>query len=382
MSFFCQRFASQIHAAFAGYVVLLLAQLLPTIGNSHASVLASIEHQQAHSLSSFDASVHLISAVFVPIIDFDVELCQTRLDIELRTTLQIPCSDDVSGITFNSSCSIPDADTYRLVNMSLSIFPSASSSSEGRGRQRFLFGAKDAVHTYLNGSVTLNDRGSAHHVRVFAAQSSHSHVLQWCGSAAVRVSVRAELHSSNAAGEHVTLHPVQTRDFFVVHVPDENCVGLGEQQCFDVGSDAGCFWCERAGACVHSSHSVHDAAAQCKALPDHAPPSPLTDRYSSIQCIGGVQSWPLVAPLSNRNRICMMRSVCMDDGQLTLFLSPTSNFSAFDESQLAFHNARGIAHYDGWSSLKSDIHSKYDVNYPNGDSSGFVPRVKSTSAII
>lgn len=317
--------------------------------------------------------MHLISAVFVPIIDFDNELCQTRIDVVLRTSLQLPCFDNGSGITANSSCTVLEANAFKLVNMSLSI---SSAGSEVHVRRHFLFGAETSVLAYLSGSVTLIDKGSEHHVRVFSAQSSHSHVLQWCGSAAMRVAVRAELHSSSLAGEHTQMYPIQTGDFVVVYVPEENCVVLGEQECYDVGSEAGCFWCQRAQRCLHSSRSASDAASKCNSLPKHVPPSPLIDQYSSIQCIGGIQNWPLVSPLSNRNRICMMRNVCIADGQLTLYFAPSSSFSTVDESQLSIHSTRGITHYDGWSSLKSGIHSNYDATYPDGDSSGFVPRVE------
>jgi hypothetical protein len=382
-SFICQGTASRLGCKiFAVNILLLLMRLLSAIVKANALRSTSSSLPHANALSTFGTSMHLVSAVFVPIIDFDTVECQTRIDIELRTTLQVSCIDDRSGFSVNRNCSALDAFTFKLVNMTLSVLPSMPPVSQGHGRQRFKFGAKDTVHTALSGSVALNDRGSAHQVRVFAAQSAHSHTLQWCDNAVLRIFIRAELISSNAVGEQTILCDVQTRDFVVVHVPEKDCVDLGEQPCFDAGSNAGCFWCQRARRCVHSSKSVDDAVAQCSALPPPAPHPPLYDRYSSIQCTGGLQTWPLVAPLSNRNRICMMRSVCIADGHVTLFLPPTSNLSTFDGSQSAIHNARGIAHYDGWSTLKNDIHHHHDVLYPDGDSSGFVPRVRSAAHLV
>lgn len=341
-----------------------------------SSTSSSIPHVEA--MSTFSTSMHLTSVVFVPVIDFDSEYCYTRVDITLRTTMQAPCVNDESDAIAASSCSALGSHTFMLVDASLSIMPAAASTSVGDDQRRFTFGAEDAIHTSLGGNVTLDDMGSAHGVRVFAKKSSHSHALHWCGNAAVRVYVEAKLHSSDATN-YQTIARIQTRDFVVVHVPEKACVDLGEQQCFDVGSDAGCFWCQRAQRCVHSSTSIDDAAAQCSMLPKHSPPPPLLEPYSSIQCVGGLQTWPLVAPLHNRNRICMIRRACISDGQITLYLPPSSDAAPLADPQSSVHDARGVTHYDGWSSL-TNIHQ--DVEYPDGDTAGFIPQVRRTAQII
>ena len=340
------------------------------------STSSSIPHVQA--LSTFSTSMHLTSVVFVPVIDFDSAYCYTRVDITLRTTMQAPCVNDESDVIAASSCSALGSRTFMLVDVSLSIMPAAASASVGENQRRFTFGAEDAVHTSLGGNVTLDDMGSAHGVRVFAKKSSHSHAMHWCGNAAARVLVGAELLSTDATS-YQTIARIQTTDFVVVHVPEKACIDLGEQQCFDVGSDAGCFWCQRAQRCIHSSTSIDDAAAHCSMLPKHSPPPPLLEPYSSIQCIGGLQTWPLVPPLHNRHRICMIRRACISDGQITLYLPPSSDAAPFADPQSSVHDARGITHYDGWSSL-TNIHR--DVEFPDGDTAGFIPQVSRTAPII
>jgi hypothetical protein len=342
----------------------------------HHSTSSSIAYTQA--LSTFGATLHLASVVFVPVIDFDSAHCSTRVDITLRTTMQAPCNNDESDLIAASSCSALGAHTFMLVHLSLSIVPAADAGSMGKDQQRFKFSAKDAVYTKLGGNITLDDMGSAHGVRVYAKQSSHSHTMQWCGNAATRVFVKAELHSSDSASHHIIAR-IQTSEFVVVHVPEKACVDLGEQDCFDVGSDAGCFWCQKARRCVHSSTSFEDAATQCSMLPKREPPPPLLQPYSSIHCIGGLQTWPLVGHLHNRNRICMMHRACISDGQITLYLPPSSAAGPIADSQSSLHDARGVTHYDGWSSL-TNIHR--DVEYSDGDSVGFVPHVRKTATII
>ncbi len=354
-------------------VLLFLCHASSSTANTPS--LHSTSHLPSHShpLSAVSTSMHLVSAVFVPVIDFDAPLCHTRIDVTLRTVLQMPCVDNSSHFSDVSVCSDLDIFTFNLLNISLSVLPYASFSSEGDRRQHFMFGAEHAVHAALSGGVTLNDMGSAHQVRVFAVQSSHSHTMQWCGSAATRVAVQADLHYSTSAGMHEFLRSLQTGEFVVVHLPEKACVDLDEQKCFDLGSDAGCFWCDRARKCVHSHVGFEDAAAQCSALPEPVVPPPL-DRYSSVRCTGGLQTWPLVAPLSNRNRICMMRSVCIADGRLTLFLPPLSTDGAFANSHSSLYSVRGMAHYDGWSSL---THIHHDEKHADGDSTGFVPQVRN-----
>lgn len=355
--------------------LLLLFVCHASFGLANTPSLHSTSPLQSHShaLSAVSTSMHLVSAVFVPVVDFDASLCHTRIDITLRSMLQAPCVDSSSHLSDVSVCSSMDVFTFNLLNISLSVLPIASSSSKGELQQRFMFGAEHAVHAVLSGGVTLSDMGSAHQVRVFAVQSSHSHTMQWCGSAAMRVAVQADLHYSTSLGMHGLVHSVQTGEFVVVHLPEKACVDLDEQKCFDLGSDAGCFWCDRARKCVHSHVGFDDAAAQCSALPEPDEP-PALDRYSSVRCTGGLQTWPLVAPLSNRNRICMMRSVCIADGRLTLFLPPLSNDGAFAESHSSLYSVRGMAHYDGWSSL---THIHHDEKHDDGDRTGFVPQVKN-----
>jgi hypothetical protein len=195
--------------------------------------------------------------------------------------------------------------------------------------------------------------------------------MHWCGRAATRVAVRAELHYSVAADVHGIAQSVQTKEFVVVHLPEKSCVDLSEQHCYDAGSDAGCFWCERARSCVHSIEGFEDAVEQCSALPKPAP-LPISDQYSSVHCTGGLQTWPLAAPVSNRNRICMMRNACIVDGQVTLFLPPLATAGVFADSMSSINSARGLAHYDGWSSL-TEIH--HDLKFNDGDSAGFIPQV-------
>lgn len=272
-------------------------------------------------------------------------------------------------------CSALDTFAFTLENISLSVIPSESLGSEGQRQQQFEFDADQSLHAAFNESVNLKDMGTAYHVRVFAVQSSHSHSMQWCGSAATRVAARAELRYSNEFGMHGVVQGIHGKEFVVVHLPDKACVDLDEQTCFDVGVDAGCFWCERARKCLHSSRSIDDATAKCSTLSEPSPSSAL-DGYSSVRCTGGLQTWPIGAPLSNRNRICMMQSVCMVDGQLTLFLPPPSTSRAFADSQSSIHSVRGMAHYDGWSSL---THIHHDTKHPDGDSSGFIPRVKTSA---
>jgi len=362
---------------FALCLALLLLPAIAAIDHTNASHPDSSSPAHSDDFSTVGASMHLISAVFVPVIDFDADHCHTRIDIALRTVLQAACSAHGSGTSPVSGCSALDAFTFTLVNMVLSIVPAASHNSTGHEQQRFTFGDQHAVHASISGSMRLNDMGSAHHVRVWALRNSHSHSLQWCGNAAVRVVVSAELHSADAEGVHHSVQSLQTSGSVVVHVPYKVCVDLGEQQCYDKGVDAGCFWCQRARRCVHSSKGNDDAAAQCRALPAPSAP-PQLDQYSSMQCTAGLQMWPLVAPLSNRNRICMLRSVCIADGQLTLFTPPPPAGTVAD-AQSSLSDARGIVHYDGWSSLKG---FPQDVQFLNGDSSGFVPQARQAAALI
>jgi hypothetical protein len=311
--------------------------------------------------------------VLTPVIDFDAGQCYTRVDIKMRTTLQAPCIVDELGRGADLCQLLSDSFSFKLANLSLSILPEPQPPRHS-GRQQFTFGLENIVHAILDSSVMLANMGSAHHVHVFAAQSSHTLSLQWCGSAALRITVQAQLLASDAANAHSSLLAIQSKSFVVVHLPEEACANFGEQKCYDAGSDSGCFWCQRARRCVHSSTSINDAAVKCKALPEPAVP-PRPGRYSSIQCTIGIQTWPPVRPLSNRNRICMMRDVCIVDSQLTLFLPPSLKTEAFADSLSSVH-VRGIAHYDGWSSLTS-MHR--DVEYLDGDSSGFIPRVKHTA---
>jgi len=355
---------------FAVYLALLLVTATAAIYHPNASQPDSYSPAHSYALSTVRASMHLISAVFVPAIDYDSGHCHTRLDITLRTVLQAAC--DGTGTNTNADCSALDAFTFTLVNMVLSILPAASDNSTVDGQPSFTFGAQHAVHASISGSVSLNNMGSAHHAHVWAVRSSHSHSLQWCGNAAVLVTVHAELHSLDAVGARHSSHSLQTSGSVVVHLPHKACVDLGEQQCFDAEFDAGCFWCQRAHRCVHSSNGADDAAAQCRALPSRSPP-PQLGRYSSTRCTAGLQTWPLVAPVSNRNRICMLHNVCIADGQLTLFIPP----GAVVDPHSSVGDARGIAHYDGWSSLK---HLAEDVQFPNGDSSGFVPQARKATA--
>jgi hypothetical protein len=344
---------------------------------AHSTSSATSLPPHLFSLSNISASMHLLSAVFVPVLDFDSLLCHTRIDITLRTILQAPCSDDESDIRMNIVCSALDTFAFTLENISLSVLPSESLGSEGQRQQQFEFDADQSLHVVFNDSVKLKDMGTAYHVRVFTVQSFHSHSMQWCGSAATRVAVRAELHHLNELGMHGVVQYIHGKEFVVVHLPDKACVDLDEQTCFDVGVDAGCFWCERARRCLHSSRSIDDATAKCSTLSEPSPSSAL-DGYSSVRCTGGLQTWPIGAPLSNRNRICMMQSVCMADGQLTLFLPPPSTSRAFADSQSSIHSVRGMAHYDGWSSL---THIHHDVKHPDGDRSGFIPRVKTSASV-